>query len=93
MNPMGEDIWNCMMLSSSNNSEEEEENMEVRPETSWEASYCPAYGCGYQGELLDLEKKGLWLELLESGKIGFLSLAAGQNNKAVTVRISQTSDF
>ena len=88
MNPMGEDIWNCMMLSGSNDSEEEEENVEVKPETSWEASYCPAYGCGYKGELLGLEKKGLWRELLESGKIGFLSLAAGQN-KAVTIH--QTS--
>ena len=69
MNPMGEDNWNCMTLSGSDESAEEGESVEVRPETSWEASYCPAYGCGYEGELLDLEKKGLWLELLESGKI------------------------
>ena len=62
VNPMGEDNWNCMTLSGSDESEEEGESVEVRPETSWEASYCPAYGCGYEGELLDLEKKGLWLQ-------------------------------
>ena len=53
------------MLSGSDDLEDVEENVEVRLETSWEASYCPAYGCGYEGELIDLEKKGLWLEILE----------------------------
>ncbi|XP_057568873.1 F-box only protein 27-like isoform X2 [Hippopotamus amphibius kiboko] len=47
----------------------EEENLEVRLGANSQASFLSAYRWCHKKKVLDLEKEGLWRELLDSGKL------------------------
>ena len=86
-NPAGKDLWNCMVLSGSDSSEEEED-WGARLKTSGRRATVLPTGVGTK------EKFWIWRRRVCGGnswiveRFGFLSVAAGQNNKAVTGCIS-----
>ncbi|XP_057554202.1 F-box only protein 27-like [Hippopotamus amphibius kiboko] len=68
-NPNGEEgSWNSPMQSGGVG-RGEEQNLADRPGAISQTSLRYSYRCCYKGEMLNLEKEGLWPELLDSGKI------------------------